>query len=110
MIFPVSITAYKYSNIISTLNVNKAVGPDLISHKALKNIKSSVARPLCKLFNKSLHGQMLPIKWKESIVNPLFKKGDKSLASNYRPISLFKLHRQTNGKVRLQVCLQLLAL
>ena len=84
----IEIFSYEIENIISTLNVNKAVGSDLISHKVLKNIKSSVARPLCKLFNKSLHDQTFPLKWKESIVNPLFKKGDKSLANNYRPISL----------------------
>ena len=81
----IEISSYEIENIISTLNINKAVGPDLISHKVLKNIKSSVARPLCKLFNND---QTFPLKWKESIVNPLFKKGDKSLASNYRPISL----------------------
>ena len=84
----IEISSYEIENIISTLNVNKAVVPDLISHKVLKNIKSSVARPLCKLLNKSLHDQTFPLKSKESIVNPLFKKGDKSLASNYRPISL----------------------
>ena len=28
----------------------------------------------------------IPLKWKESITNPLFKKGQKSIASNYRPI------------------------
>ena len=84
----IEVSSYEIENIISTLNVNKAVVPDLISHKVLKDIKSSVARPLCKLFNKSLHDQMFPLKWKESIVYPIFKKGDKSLASNYRPISL----------------------
>ena len=81
-------SSYEIKNIISTPNLNKAVVPDLISHKVLKNIKSSVARPLCKLFNKSLHDQTFPLKWKECIVNPLFKKGNKSSASNYRPISL----------------------
>ena len=84
----IEVSSYEIENIISPLNVNKAVVPDLISHKVLKNIKSSVARPLCKLFSNWLHDQTFPLKWKESIVNPLFKKGDKSLASNYRLISL----------------------
>ena len=84
----IEISSNDIESIISTLNVNKAVGPDLISHKLLMNIKSSVARPLSKLFNKSLQERTFPYKWKESIVNPLFKKGDRSLVSNYRPISL----------------------
>ena len=30
---------------ISTLDINKAVGPDLVSHKLLRNIKSQYVRP-----------------------------------------------------------------
>ena len=30
----------------------------------------------------------LPADWKEANVVPLFKKGDRSIASNYRPVSL----------------------
>ena len=44
--------------------------------------------PLSKLFNLSLRTHSYPEIWKISHVMPLFKKGDKSLTSNYRPVSL----------------------
>ena len=84
----IAISAEEIVNIISNLNTNKAVGPDLISHKLLKMAKYNISKPLTKLFNKSLTDTKFPCKWKECIVNPLFKKGDKSSVSNYRPISL----------------------
>ena len=84
----IDITRQQIEDIISTLEVNKAAGPDLISHKLLKNIKQSISKPLQILFNKSLLDQTFPKKWKHSLVNPLFRKGDKSLACNYRPISV----------------------
>ena len=84
----IDISRQQIKDIISTLEVNKAAGPDLISHKLLKNIKQSISKPLQILFNKLLLDQTFPQKWKHSPVNPLFKKGDKSLACNYRPISL----------------------
>jgi hypothetical protein len=40
------------------------------------------------LFNLSLSKSEFPTKWKTASVIPLFKKGDKSSISNYRPISL----------------------
>jgi hypothetical protein len=40
------------------------------------------------LFNLSLSKSEFPTQWKIASVLPLFKKGDKSLISNYRPISL----------------------
>ena len=42
----------------------------------------------CLLFNKSLHERVFPDQWKIAYVIPLFKSGDKSLPSNYRPVSL----------------------
>ena len=43
---------------------------------------------LLKIFEKSLSSKCLPSDWKTAFVSPVFKKGDKSLAENYRPISL----------------------
>ena len=76
------------SDIITILPVNKAIGPDCISHKMLKSTKSSIVKPLKLLFNRSLSENMFPSVWKIAHVIPLFKKDDPSLVSNYRPVSL----------------------
>ena len=73
---------------IHSLDINKALGLDQISHRLLKGTKHTITKPLCMLFNKSLYEKKFPRKWKESAVYPLFKKRDKSLVSNYHPISL----------------------
>jgi hypothetical protein len=80
-------------DIISTLNLNKAVGPDLISNKML------IALPLSMLFKKSLKLGVFPSDWKMSHVIPLFKKGDKSLVSNYRPVALLCCIRKVLEKI-----------
>ncbi len=48
----------------------------------------SMGLPLSILFNKSLTENKFPSKWKISYVSPIFKDGDKSDVSNYRPISI----------------------
>jgi hypothetical protein len=40
------------------------------------------------LFNRLIQEMFFPDQWKIAHVIALFKKGDKSLASNYRPVSL----------------------
>ena len=75
-------------DVLSTLQLNKAVGPDGISHRMLKYTCHSIATPLCKLFNLSLQKNSFPILWKLAHVMPFFKKGDKSQTNNYRTISL----------------------
>ncbi len=75
-------------DVLSLLNPNKAVGHDTISNRILINAKDELATPLSMLFNKSLRECAFPSDWKLSNVIPLFKKGDKSLPSNYRPVAL----------------------
>lgn len=75
-------------DIINVLEVNKACGHDLISHKMLKMTCDSVVKPLHILINRSLAECTFPTIWKKAIVMPLFKKGSSDTPSNYRPISL----------------------
>lgn len=75
-------------DVLENLVINKAAGPDGISHKLLKETAKSISKPLTILFNKSIHSETYPSLWKKANVIPLFKKGDKSVPSNYRPVSL----------------------
>ena len=75
-------------DVLSTFDVNKAVGPDIISNRMLYAVRNQIAKPLCLLFNTSLRDKTFPYQWKIAHVISLFKSGDKSLPSNYRPVSL----------------------
>ena len=73
------------------IDPNKTCGPDDIHGKLLVEGASSIAKPLCRLFNMSIQTATLPNDWTRSNVTPVFKKGSRHLPSNYRPISLTSL-------------------
>jgi len=70
------------------LRDDKAPGPDGLHPKALKELASVLGVPLAILFNKSLQEGVLPEDWKCANVISVFKKGLKTEAGNYRPVSL----------------------
>ncbi|RWR98433.1 hypothetical protein B4U79_09399, partial [Dinothrombium tinctorium] len=78
----------KVLEIINSINVNKAIGPDEISPFILRNISNEILESLCQIFQKSLEEGVVPNCLKKSIVVPIYKSGDKTLCKNYRPISL----------------------
>ncbi|KAK3099985.1 hypothetical protein FSP39_012969 [Pinctada imbricata] len=83
------------TDILKILKLGKANGVDEISHHMLKYTAESVSVPLCILFNLSLRLRKFPSLWKKALIMPIYKKDDKHLPSNYRPISLLS----TVGKV-----------
>ena len=74
--------------LLQNINPHKAVGPDQIPGKFLKLCSHEMAFIYQILFQASLDQGIVPSDWKEANIMPLFKKGDRSLAENYRPISL----------------------
>ena len=63
-------------------------GPDDVPGQLLKEGTSWLANPLVRLFSLSLNQGYLPDDWTSANVTPVFKKGNKHLVANYRPISL----------------------
>ena len=78
----------KIANIISSLNSNKASGPNSIPHRILFLLKNEILNQLSDLFNLSFTTGVFPSVLKTAKVVPIFKKDSKSDYSNYRPISL----------------------
>ena len=74
--------------LMSNLNVNKASGPDHIPSRILKIAAKPLSRCLALLFNKSLASGTLPQDWCTANITPVFKKGERFKAANYRPVSL----------------------
>ena len=85
---PITITRQGVINSINRLNEKKASGPDKLPIIMLKNNCEIIADILLCIFQRSLDTGIVPLDWKTSNVVPIFKKGDRSNPSNYRPVSL----------------------
>ena len=73
---------------LSALKPNKSPGPDGIHPKVLRELADVIATPLNIIYNKSLSTGKIPESWKKANITPIYKKGNRHLPSNYRPISL----------------------
>lgn len=74
--------------LLKNLNPNKASGPDQVSPKILKELHAVIAPILQTIFQSSLSTGEVPKEWKDANVAPIYKKGPKHIAANYRPVSL----------------------
>ena len=73
---------------INTIPTHSAAGPDKMPSMILKNCKEELAKPLYKIWRKSLNTGEIPQLYKVQSIVPIFKKGSKASPSNYRPVSL----------------------
>ena len=73
---------------LMNLNVNKSCGPDEIHPRLLIELSEHIAGPVALPFNMTMKHAFLPTDWKRALVSPIYKKGSRNLAENYRPISL----------------------
>ena len=74
--------------ILKNINIHKAMGPDGIPNILLKTCAEEISYGLSAIFQYSLDTGTLPLDWRNANVTPVFKKGDRHLAENYRPVSL----------------------
>ena len=74
--------------VIKKYKPGKAAGLDRLKPLLLIELRKEIAPIIKIIFDRSLQTGKLPAVWMKANVMPVFKKGDNSLASNYRPISL----------------------
>ena len=65
-----------------------STGCDNISSKLLKELANVLGGPISILINKSMESGIVPKSMKTAKVIPIFKSKDKTIFTNYRPISL----------------------
>ena len=70
------------------LNHSKALGPDELHPRILKELATELGPVFAHLFQQSIDTGEIPKEWSLANICPLFKKSDRSLACNYRPVSL----------------------
>ena len=74
--------------LLQNLKPFKAAGPDKLKPLLLKELREEIAPIIQIIFERSLQTGKLPADWCKAQFTPIFKKGNKSSAANYRPISL----------------------
>jgi hypothetical protein len=78
----------KISSAIRKMKNTKSSGPDGFPPILFKKLAPVLAGPLSLLFTSLMSVGRIPRDWTHAIVTPVYKGGDASEMSNYRPISL----------------------
>ena len=74
--------------LLKGLSPSKTLGPDELHPRVLKELATELGPVFAHLFQQSIDTGEIPKEWSLANICPLFKKSDRSLACNYRPVSL----------------------
>jgi hypothetical protein len=74
--------------LLGWVNPAKAIGPDKLPTRILKECAEQLAPVLCHIFQHSYDTGEVPEDWKVPNITAIYKKGDRQAAKNYRPVSL----------------------
>jgi hypothetical protein len=94
-----TVTESDIARVIMSLKNNKSVGWDDIPIFVIKKSVHILSRVLCCLVNFSLRRGEFPELLKLAVVTPVFKKGDRGLLENYRPISVLPVFSKIFEKI-----------
>ena len=98
-IFMEPVTKQEILTIINKLNINKGPGPDGIHTKLITEVAEEIILPLEHIYNISILTGVVPSELKIARVIPIYKKGEKSDCSNYRPISMLNIFNKILEKL-----------
>ena len=83
-------------SITKKMKSKSSSGYDNISNKLIKSARDVLIKPLTLLMDQIIHTGDFPKHLKIAMVKPLFKKGNQSSFTNYRPISKIFEHDMTS--------------
>lgn len=87
-IFLRPVTPEEVLNLITSLKTKKSAGIDGISVKTIKSCAHLITPTIADLINNCFSSGVYPQALKKARVVPVYKAGDKTDVSNYRPISV----------------------
>ena len=87
-LFNIEVTQDIVKKTLSKLKIGKSPGPDGIHPRVLKELLEVISLPLTIIFKTSIAHGKLPDEWKNANVTALYKKGNRQIPGNYRPVSL----------------------
>ena len=96
---------HKYVNestimtIITNIPNKNSCGFDGLSTTILKSIKGIIIKPLTLIINQIFDTGVFPANLKIAKIIPIFKKDDRTVFNNYRPISLLPIISKVVEKV-----------
>ena len=86
-----SITEIDVIGFLLKIDSNKSTGIDGISSRMLKLAAPIIAPSIAKLINLSFSLNQFPKHWKTARITPIFKNGNQTEVTNYRPISVLPI-------------------
>lgn len=92
-------SAMEVYRVIFSLSTSSSNGFDDISCSILRSVAWNVIDIISHLVNKSFSSGVFPDILKQAVVVPIYKKGDRQLAENYRPISLLSVFSKVYEKL-----------
>ena len=91
----ITVTENGVHKLSAGLEPHKAPGPDQLPARLLKELASELAPIYTHLFQASQVQSIIPDERKSANLVPIYKKGDRIMSENYRPISLTSITCKT---------------
>ena len=91
VITDISISEAGLLKLLKNFKPKKAAGPDKIKPVILQELRTELVPILKVLFERSIESGAVPHIWNSANVSLIYKKGHKSAAANYLPISLTRI-------------------
>ena len=96
-------SALEVELVIEKLKSHKSPGIDQIPAELIKAGGRTIRGAIRKLIIAIRNKEELPEEWKESVIVPIHKKGDKTECNNYRGISLLPATYKILSNILLKV-------